>query len=282
MLAESAIRRVTRDVVVTWLIHAVLFLVVLVILFIGPSTGLPSILLVAIPCTVWVLLAFNGMREARNAMQWPTLIASGQLQEAERQIEQAIRGFSMLRSMKLLSLHQLAVLRMAQGNWADAARLSHAILTFRWARDASLQRASLLVLAGSSVRIGAMEPAYGAIGQLRLMPLTLDEQLALLSAETAYLARIGAWSSLVHAIDQKARMAELMPADAAAQTQAYLALGARREGRRDWETYLTQRCMLLEDPARLCEQDGILRELFSPAGQKVEVASGPKQSNQGN
>jgi hypothetical protein len=229
----------------------------------GPLLGIPVIFLAAVPCTVWILLAFNGMRETRNAMQWPMLIAAGQFEQAEQQIEHTIRGFSMLRSIKLLSLHQLAVLRMAQRNWSDAAVLSRAILAFRHGRDQALPRASLLVLAGAAVRLGSLCDAHAAISRLRAMPLSLDEQLTLLLMECAYLAKIGAWDSLVHSIDAKSRMAELMPTEVSAQTQAYLALGARRVGRKDWESYLLQRCCLLSEPARLCAEDEAFGELWT-------------------
>ena len=43
----------------------------------------------------------------------PSLIASGQFDEAEQEIEKVIRSFWLFRSVKLLSLHHLAVLRHA-------------------------------------------------------------------------------------------------------------------------------------------------------------------------
>lgn len=262
MQAQQAIRRVNRDLSLTWVIHALLVVGLAGGMVVGSLTGIPSVLIAAIPCTIWVLLAFNGMRETRNAMQWPMLIASGQLEEAERQIEQAISGFSVLRSVKLLSLHQLAVLRMAQRNWADAAQLSRALAGHRHGKDPSLQRASMLVLGGAAVRLGDLQEAYRVVVTLRGMALALDEQLTLLLVESAYLAKIGAWNELVHGIDAKARLAELMPTEVAAQTQGYLALGARHAGRVDWESYLVHRCGLLMEPARLCVEEPMFRELW--------------------
>src|SRR5690242_10679596 len=111
---EQAIRRVNRAMVLMWALHALLACAVGAALIVGTILQLPSILLAAIPCILWVLLAVNGYRETHNAMRWPMLIASGELVKAEQEIESAIHGFSVLRSVKLMSLHHLAVLRMAQ------------------------------------------------------------------------------------------------------------------------------------------------------------------------
>lgn len=275
MGVEQAVSRVNRAVILTWVVHVALGLLVLGAMIVGPAAGVSQVLVAAIPLTIWVLLAFNGMRETRNAMHWPSLIASGQLDEAERQIEIAIRGFSMLRSVKLMSLHHLAVLRMAQRRWQDASDLSAALLSYRLPREKSLTRASLMVLANAAVQIGNLSAAYGAIGRLRGDALLLDERLGLLNIESLYLVKIGAWRSLLSGIDVKARMAELMPCEMAAQTQACLALGARRAGRGDWESYLKERVGLLCEAAKLYAEEPLLRELWSePAsGTRVEAAS---------
>ena len=122
----------------------------------------------------------------------------------------------------------------------------------------------MLVLAGAAVQSGALQDAYIAISRLRSMPLTLDEKLSLFVAECTYCGRLGAWASLMEGLQDKARMAELMPADLAAQVQAWLALAARRSNRNDWAQYLTDRCQLLVDPARLCSQEPAFNELWQP------------------
>lgn len=270
--AEQAIRQVKWNMTLMWALHVVLACAVGGALIVGTILQLPSILLAAIPCILWVLLAVNGYRETHNAMRWPMLIASGELATAEKEIERAIHGFSVLRSVKLMSLHHLAVLRMAQRKWADAARLSKAMQGYRLGRDTSLTRASLLVLAATATRAGEVEDAYGALRRLRMVPLTLDEQLSLLHAESAYLVRVEAWDALCHRIDVKAKMAELMPSETAAQTQALLALGALRTGQGAWAEYLKKRCELLIDTTKLVSEEPALGELW-PAGRQEESKS---------
>lgn len=274
MQVDQAIRRVRRDVVLVWVMHSVLAVAVIAALVGGAAIGVPPILLAAIPCILWIALAVNGVRETRNALQWPSLIASGKLDEAEREIERSIRGFTVLRSVKLLSLHQLAVVKMSQRHWSDALALSKAIVRHKLPKDQALERASMLVLAGAAVQSGALQDAYAAIGRLRAMPLTLDERLSLLVAECTYCGRLGAWGSLMTALPDKARMAELMPADLAAQVQGWLALAARKSNRNDWSEYLVDRCRLLVDPARLCSQEPAFKELWQPIDNSDSTRTG--------
>ena len=84
------------------------------------------------------------MKGSRLAANSPSLIAAGQFDLAEYQIEQSLQNFSLFRTSKLLSLHHLAVLRHAQRRWADAAELCSALLRQRL---------------GSLTRAGAAEPA---------------------------------------------------------------------------------------------------------------------------
>ena len=262
MQVDQVIRRVNRNVALTWAIQALLALAVGGGLIVGTILQVPAILLASIPCILWVLLAVTGYRETHNAMRWPILIAAGDLEQAEQEIESAIHGFSVMRSVKLLSLHNLSVLRMAQRNWADAARLSKAMQGHRLGRDGSLKRASLLVLATSATRVGQMHDAYDALQRLRRMALTLDEQVSLLHAESVYLGRLGEWQTLAWRIEVKVKMSELMPAEDAARTQAFLALAAKRTGQSQWTDYLSRRCELLCDVVKLAGEEPALAELW--------------------
>lgn len=263
MQVEQAIRRVNRDMILGWTVHILLGLGVLVALLGGAAMGVSPVLLAGIPCTLWVLLAINGMRETRDALRWPSLIAAGRLDEAQKQIEQAIGRFGVLRSVKLLSLHQLAVVKAAQRQYRDALDLSRAILQYRLPKDQAMRRASLLLLAGSAVECEQYTEAFAAMTRLRSMPLALDEQLSLLVAETNYMGRLGAWNEMAVSLSEKAKLAELMPTETSAQVQAWLALAARKTGNVQWEQYLVRRCGLLVEPSKLCDGVPVFRELWA-------------------
>ena len=90
-------------------------------------------------------LGYHSVRGSQLASVSPSLIAAGQFELAEHQIEQALRTFSLFRTSKLLSLHHLAVLRHAQRRWMDAAELCTALLRQRLGALAGLSRQSRLI-----------------------------------------------------------------------------------------------------------------------------------------
>src|SRR5205823_4411539 len=177
----------------------------------------------------------------------PTLMASVQFDEAELRIERVLRSFSIFRTVKLLSLHHLAVLRHAQRRWRDSAQLSQALLRQRLGSLQGLSRSSRLMLADSLMELGDMRGAYDALAGLYNQRLTLAEAMNLLAVQLDYEARIAAWSAMVQNLPAKVQLAELMPSTSAARTQALLALAAKRTGRDDWHNWLRRRAELLTD-----------------------------------
>jgi hypothetical protein len=67
---------------------------------------------------------------------------------------------------------------------------------------------------------------------------------------------------MMQAAPSKVQLAELMPAQQAARTQALLALAAKKTGQSAWFNWLRQRAQLLADPQALCTDRPILKELW--------------------
>ena len=80
-----------------------------------------------------------------------------------------MRSFSLFRTVKLLSLHHLAVLRHAQRRWRDSAMLSQALLRQRLGSLQGVSRSSRLMLADSLLELGDLRGAHEAL------PLALAE-----------------------------------------------------------------------------------------------------------
>jgi hypothetical protein len=126
--AESAIHRFRRDLTVSTLLKSVLIGAALLALIIGPMLGGKfdgTIVLLGVGA-VWLVLSFRSVRGSRIAADSPVLIASGQFEIAEKRIVEALHSFSLFRSVKLLSLHHLALLRHAQRRWQETIMLSRA------------------------------------------------------------------------------------------------------------------------------------------------------------
>ncbi len=231
----------------------------------GPAIGLKidasAILLVA--SVLWVMLSVRSVQGSRLSAGSPILIATGQFEAAEAQIEGALRAFSLSKKVKLLSLHHLAVLRHAQKRWQESAMLCRALLRRPRGAAAGLISASRLILADSLLELNDLTGAHEALCQLHSNRMSLAESLQLMLVQLDYESRIGAWGNMFAGITGKVEMAELMAGDAAARAQALLALAALKLGHAEWSTWLRRRVELLTDVKGLCAYRPVVGELWA-------------------
>lgn len=264
MPAQSAIARFHRDLTVGRVLNVALLVGVATCFFLGGiiDSRFADVLLVLVIGVIWITLGVHSVKGSRLAAGSPSLIAAGQFEQAEHQIEQALRSFSLFRTSKILSLHHLAVLRHAQRRWPDAADLSRALLRQRLGNLNRLSRQSRLILADALLELGDAAGAHQAIAQLYQERLSLAEALNLLGVQLDYLWRIHAWDQMLEGAGAKVQLAELMSAPAAAKAQALLALAAHKRGRRDLADYLRRRVELLVDVDELIRARPVLHELY--------------------
>ena len=158
---DVAIYRVKRDITLGMLVKAVLVAAVFATVVFSRARGAASD-----PCRRARGVGGVGVtrRESLLANQSPTLIAAGEYEEAERQIDLAMRAFSVFGPSKLRALHHLAVLRHAQKRWQEAAALSRALLRQRLASARGLTKPSGLILAESLLEMndltGGITPSW--------------------------------------------------------------------------------------------------------------------------
>jgi len=262
--SDVAIHRVRRDLTLGMLLKAALLGVVFVALFAKPSTRVPTLAGVV---GVWFVLSLTSARSSRLAMDSPALIATGQFDEAERQIDQAMRAFSPFGPAKLRALHQLAMLRHAQQRWQDAAALCRALLSHRLAGNRALSKPSSLILAGSLLELNDLNGTYVALRELYSQQLSLEEVLNVLALQVDYEARIGAWQHMFAGAPTKVQLAELMPSEQAARLQGLLALAALKCGRADWADWLRRRAEILADVKTLTTARPMLSEIWKTEDQ---------------
>jgi hypothetical protein len=262
--ARHAIARFRRDITLGRVLNVILLIAVAFSFFLGGifHSGVGDVFAVFILGVIWMVLGVQSMRGTRLAAGSSSLIATGQFDQAEHQIEQALRSFSLFRSAKLMSLHHLALLRHAQRRFEDAAELCRALLRQRLGSLKALSRQSRLVLADSLLELGDVHGASDAIQGLYSQRLTLAEALRLLGVQLDYLSRISAWEAMLDGLSSKVQLAELMNTQNAARTQALLALAAGKLGRADLQEYLRRRVELLTDVDELIRQRPILHDLY--------------------
>jgi hypothetical protein len=257
MLAvDTAINRVRRDLTLTALLKVALGIAVVGCLMVGPEAvriiGLLGI------ASLWLWLSLNSARGSRVAAESPLLIASGQFEEAERNIEQTVRSFSLFRAVKLQSLHHLAILRHAQRRWQESAALARALLGQRLGPLQPLSRSTRLLLADSLLEMNDLRGTYDALGALYREPLSLTEMLNLLAIQLDYSARVGAWQWMMQGAMSKVQLLELLPAPSSARAQSFMALAAKKIGRLDFSDWLRARAQLLADVGRLVSERPML------------------------
>ena len=258
---ETAIQRVHRGNAVASALKVAFFLAIVGCLLIGPT--FPKLLALGAVLFAWIWLSFTSARGSQIVADSPSLIASGQYEEAEQRIDQAIASFSLFRIVKLQALHNLALLRHAQQRWQETAILCRALLRQRLGPNRSLSRQSHLILADALLEMSDLPGAYQAMINLYRQRLPLSEVLSLLLVQLDYESRVGAWQEMMRAIEMKVQLAELMPTQQSARAQALLALAAMKMGRQDWADWLRQRAQLLAEPQRICADRPNLGELWN-------------------
>src|SRR3954469_2817443 len=145
LTAEAAISKFRRDVLLGALLKALLVAGVVGALVVPHVESSAALVVIG---AVWLALSWTSAKGSRLAADSPALIAAGQFEEAERQIDLALRSFSLFRAVKLQNLHHLALLRHAQRRWRDSALLCRALLRHRLGpMQEGLSKPSRLLLA---------------------------------------------------------------------------------------------------------------------------------------
>lgn len=261
---EKAIKTLQRDLALSSVMKGLLLGAAVLITIAGPLSGIAGIPLLVFIMVAgsWFGLNIYNARGSSLAADSPSLIASGQFDEAEQEIERVIRSFWLFRPVKLMSLHHLAVLRHAQRRFGDSVLLSQALLKQRLGGMPGIARTTRLMLADALLELGDLPGAYQALLSLYSQKVTLTEAMNLLVVQLEYESRIGAWASMFQNIQHKVQLAELMPSTAAARAQGMLALAAMRLGKTDWAQWLGRRVELLCDINELTAHRPILKELW--------------------
>ncbi|MGE5610492.1 MAG: hypothetical protein ACM359_14675 [Bacillota bacterium] len=262
---ESAITRFRRDLTLSAMLKGALLVgaMLAMLLELGDQTIISGPVAIAVIGGAWLLLSYRSMKGSQMAAVSPALIAAGEYEQAEQHIDEALRSFSLFRTVKLRSLHHLAMLRHAQHRFGESALLCRTLLRERLGVLSGISRSAHLILADSLLQQGDLRGAYESLATLYQQRLTLGEALELTAVQTEYLARIGAWESMMDGVARKADLAELMPTEKAVSTQALLALAARKTGHSDWEKWLRRRTELLSDADERAKQQPILAELWA-------------------
>jgi hypothetical protein len=274
--AQATISRFRRDLTIGAFVRTVLVTGAAAGFLIGPLAGTwgnGTMLLMAI-VAVWMVLSYRSLKGSRLAADSPFLIATGRFDEAETRINAALRSFSLFRTAKLLSLHQLAVLRHAQRRWEESALLCRALLGQRLGGLSGLSKPSRLLLSDNLLRLNDLSGTHDALARLYRQRLNLSEAISLQQVQLEYLARIGAWDQMLAQVKSRVQLAELMPPSPSARTQAMLALAAKKTGHAELAEWLSRRAGLVGEPRQLVTDQPFLAELWPALAPEAAAPTG--------
>ncbi|HEV2294544.1 MAG TPA: hypothetical protein VGR35_11870 [Tepidisphaeraceae bacterium] len=272
--AEAAISRVRRDLTLSTVLKGLIIGIGIATFLMRGAMGWSHLLVLAMLGVAWIVLSYRSAMGSRLAVDSQSLIAAGRYEAAEEQIEQVLGTFSLFRTSKLIGIHQLAVLRHAQKRWGDAAVLCRALLGRRLGPVKGVSKQCRLMLADAMLELDDPRAAHEALNGLYQQRLTLAEAINLVAVQADFHARAENWAELAAGIETKVQLAELMPSQQSARTQALLALAAKKTGRHDWATWLTRRAELLADVQELSTRRPILWELW-----RVEPGASPPSTS---
>jgi hypothetical protein len=263
--AERAIKTFRRDLTISSVLRGLLLGGMTAAAVVGAVNGIGNYVMIILVglSLAWVFFSLQAARRSYLNADSPTLIASGQFEEAEEQIEKEIQSFFQFKSVKLRGLHHLAVLRHAQRQWRESALLSQALLRQRLNMMPAVARTTRLMLADSLLELGDLPGAHHALINMYAQRLSLTEAMNLMVVQLDYESRIGAWNAMLANLAHKVQLTELMPANSAARAQAMLALAATKAKKADLADWLKRRAELLVDINELTTHRPMLREVWS-------------------
>lgn len=275
MNAREAIDKIRRDIALAMLLRSLLLVGAITSILIDilkPHILDASAVLIVI-AALWLALSIRSARNSRLIGISPLLIAAGDYDAAEKQIEQSLTRFSLFRTVKLLSLHHLAMLRHAQRRYDEAVSLCRALLRQRLGKLTSVSRQAHLIFADSLLKIGDVQGAGLAIQSLQGQSLNLPETLNMLQVEVSYQASINAWDRIISGLETKIQLAELLPTLPAARVQALLALAAHHQNHPDWAQWLASRAQLLAEPSELTSMHPELAILWGMPAPSLDTSA---------
>jgi len=249
--------QIIRDRTLRWGL-AIGVLVMLVVVTAEPyRTGTPFgfsylavILAVVLAVGAWMLV--NGI-SARSSTQLPRLTAmiEEEPEQAEARLAWHFSRKPLVKWVRLLLYHRLALLRHHQQRYDETAAICHALLQHHLGPAKRTRRHLLLMLAEAQLERGDALGAFGPIEALHHAPLSLIESLQRLALQTRYELLAGFPQYALWQEPRKRRLAELLPAPHCGALHAMLATAADRCEQRELGDWLWQRTQLLSTQDQL-------------------------------
>ncbi|QQE13075.1 hypothetical protein JD969_06335 [Planctomycetota bacterium] len=204
------------------------------------SSGLVMILLIM----GWLGLNSINAKTGRELAQ-VSMVLDQDPKRAEGWIALALARKPLLRWVRLMIYHRLAIVRHREQDFAESAAICRGVLEYSLGPAEASRAHLLLILTEASLEIRDMGTAYSSLSQLYGMKVSLVEALQRLSLQIRYEVMTGNYGAAVANIESKLELVELLPAMQCGIVHRLLAIGAERYGDRELAERLNKRAWLL-------------------------------------
>ncbi len=221
----------------------------------------------------WLGISFAASRVTHQLPHVTALIESDPA-AAERLLATNLRRMPLSRPVRLMLYHRLATLRHNQHRFSETAAICHAVLTHYprslTQRDplstpafglgptlnapglgSHVRSHLLLMLVDSHLQNSDLVGAYLGLTELHRLPLNLIDLMQRVMLQTRYELATGHDHAALHNVQQKVRLAEIMPPAQCGIMHAMLALAAKRTHHTTLADWLHERATLLCPPQQL-------------------------------
>lgn len=228
---------------------------VLIFLLILASTWTQQITLTTIVMMVaaivgWMMLNILSARTHREVMDMAGLIELDS-DAAERYLVKLMRRRPLMRWVRLLLYHRMALLRHAQGQYEESADICRTLIERPMGQAERVRANTLLTLLHARLQLEDYSGAYEAIQHLQVSPMSLMERMTLLSLQTRYELGIEAYAQAVSGAWEKVQMSELMPPVLCGSLHVMLGRAAAEVGDEQMADWMDRRAALLLTPEQL-------------------------------
>lgn len=203
----------------------------------------------------WALLNRSGASVAR-ALPQVTAVAEQHPGAGEAALAEMLSKRLLPRWVRLMLYHRLALLRHRQQRYGESASLAQCLLTAERPGPMGRHRANLLLLlVEARLELRDAAGAWMALHALASTPVSLSEALQRMALRARYEVMVGQDEAALHLVEQKMRLAELMPGPQCGAFHALLATAAHRTGRTEDHRQWWARVELLCSPEQIKQLD---------------------------
>ncbi len=250
-----------RDAAARWAVSVAVLAAVLWLMLADMSDHPAMMLLVVLAvAAAWLGISAVNSRATRALPQIGQAIDAHPA-DAEAMLAAELRRWPLLRWVRLLLYHHLAMLRHRQHRYAESAHITRHVLGYPLGPAGAQRGNMLLMLTEACLQLGDLVGAYHALNDLHATPLSLFESMQRLVLQTRYEVVVGHDQAALARVHEKLQLAELMSAPQCGAMHAMLARSAERAEQHDLARWLWARAALLCTPDQL---DQLRRGGFAP------------------